>query len=644
MSTRSWTSFGGPWAGRCARAAAPPDPNARPGSPPIHPVIRDRGHPYERGAVRNRSGDTTKALHSRTIACVTDPRPPHLPIRAPAIVAPQPIAERRTAYRRAVDRAAQDEAALLAHCLDVLAADVPAEERLAGLLALLARTVGARRAAVLAAGLERRVAVSLVDGEDASSAQELAAWLDAQAPRPRAERAAAAPAPISFAVHMPDAPSSAVTDTLLVAAGAPWPYDGEPDGAEHAQDAEVAGRSPDAAHYAYLQIPEAGSVSLGFDFASVDDAASVGERLPRNLARHAAVALALVSGQLATERELAELRARDDERITFVSTVAHELRTPLTGLNGYLELMLAGRVADPNVAREFLERSHGIVGTMSELVGDLLELSQLEAGTLGLELKPISVHEVGSRVVDQLTPIAMDRGITLRVDLPPRLRSATGDRRRVEQILGNLIGNALKFTSPGGAVELAGWFDGPVALVAVRDDGPGIEHDDRGRIFERFYRGDGQDRITGTGLGLPIARDLALAMGGDLDVASVRGSGSTFMLALPGPIPVDAATLGPILGRALAFEEVRLEERAVLAAIQTAGRFSSPLPPPRALPSPATVETPDTPEPAETGPSTPQRANPSGPRLVGAPGSAARTYRFGVIEGTVKRPDSPTLA
>jgi signal transduction histidine kinase len=575
---------------------------------------------------------------------VTDPRPPHLPIRAPAIVAPPPIVERRTAYRRAVDRAAQDEAALLAHCLDVLAADLPAEERLARLLALLARTVGARRAAVLATGFERRVAVSLVDGEDASSAQELAAWLDAQAPRPRAERAAAAPAPISFAVHLEDAPSSAATDELPAVAGAPWPYVGEPDGAKDAEDAEDARGSQGAAHYAYLQIPEAGSVSLGFDFASVDDAASVGKRLPPNLARHAAVALALVSGQLATERELAELRARDAERITFVSTVAHELRTPLTGLNGYLELMLAGRVPDPNVAHEFLERSHGIVGTMSELVGDLLELSQLEAGTLGLELTPISVHEVGSRVVDQLTPIAMDRGITLRVDLPPRLRSATGDRRRVEQIVGNLIGNALKFTSAGGAVELAGWFDGPVALVAVRDDGPGIEHDDRGRIFERFYRGEGQDKVTGTGLGLPIARDLARAMGGDLDVASVRGSGSTFMLALPGPIPIDGATLGSILGRALAFEEVRLEERAVLAAIHTAGRFSSPLPPPRALPSPAPIETPDTPESADTGSSAPTRTDPSGPRLVGAPGSAARTYRFGVIEGTVKRPDSPTLA
>jgi signal transduction histidine kinase len=565
---------------------------------------------------------------------VTDHRPPQLPIRAPAILPPPPFADRRIGYRRAVDRAAQDEAGLLARCLDVLAADLPAEERLAGLLALLARTVGARRAAVLAAGLDRRVAVSLVDGEDASAAQSLAAWLDAQAPRPRPERAAAPPAPISFAVHLPDEPASVVADALLAAAGAPWPYV-ESDLAAGGSDA--AGWSDAVAHFACLEIPAAGAVALGFDFASAEEAASVAERLPPNLARHAAVALALVSGQLATERELMELRARDAERTTFVSTVAHELRTPLTGLNGYLELMLAGRVADPEVAREFLERSHGIVGSMGELVGDLLELSRLEAGTLSLEVRPISVHEVGSRVVDQLTPIAMERGISLRVDLPPRLRSATGDRRRVEQILGNLIGNALKFAARGGAIELAGWFDGPVALIVVRDDGPGIAHDDRGRIFERFYRAVGQERVTGTGLGLPIARDLAQAMGGDLDVASVSGSGSTFILALPGPVPVDELTLSSILGRAVATEDVRLEERAVLHAIQTAGRFTSPLPTPRALPSPRTVEAPPL--------ATPQSdADPGGPRLVGAPGSPARTFRLGVIEGAARRPDSPTLA
>jgi hypothetical protein len=156
------------------------------------------------------------------------------------------------------------------------------------------------------------------------------------------------------------------------------------------------------------------------------------------------------------------------------------------------------------------------------------------------------------------------------------LRAATGDRRRVEQILTNLAANALKFAASGSGVELAGRFDGAVAVVAVRDEGSGIAVADRVRIFERFYRLSGHERITGTGLGLPIARDLARAMGGDLDVASVPGSGSSFVLVLPGPAQVDEAVVGAVLERAVAAEEIRLEEAAVLRALQVAGGGSRP--------------------------------------------------------------------
>jgi hypothetical protein len=161
----------------------------------------------------------------------------------------------------------------------------------------------------------------------------------------------------------------------------------------------------------------------------------------------------------------------------------------------------------------------------------------------------------------------MSRGVDLRTDLPPRLKAATGDRRRVEQILTNLMGNALKFAPVGSAVELAAWFDGSVAVVAVRDEGVGIAPDDRPRIFERFYRVAGDERITGTGLGLPIARDMARAMAGDLDVASVPGSGSSFVLVLPGPAGAEPTAVASATTRAVADEEVRLEERAVLRAI-----------------------------------------------------------------------------
>jgi signal transduction histidine kinase len=152
---------------------------------------------------------------------------------------------------------------------------------------------------------------------------------------------------------------------------------------------------------------------------------------------------------------------------------------------------------------------------------------------------------------------------------PPRIKTAVGDRRRVEQIVTNLAGNALKFGSDGVEVELAGWFDGPVAVIAVRDEGPGIGADDRDHVFERFYRMADHERVTGTGLGLSIARDLARRMGGDLDVASRLGVGSAFVLVLPGPTAhVDADVVAAATAVALRLETDRLE---ALAAVRASG-------------------------------------------------------------------------
>jgi signal transduction histidine kinase len=446
---------------------------------------------------------------------------------------------------------------LLARSLDILAAGTDAETRLAGLLDLLASTVGARRAAVIAGGHERRVAVTARGAADAEDAEALGAWLDAWAPRSRASRAAAGRAPIALVGLPADEPGPRAVPAKI------------------------------SHHYACLPIPAAGDVVLGFDFATDAAAAALDARLPPALARHAAVALALVTEQFATERDMADLHRREAERSRFVSTVAHELRTPLTGLKGYLELILGDQVADPADERDFLERSRQIVETMGELVGDLLELSRLESDTLRLEIAPFSVAEVGQRVVAQLAPIAHGREVRLETNLPPRLRAATGDRRRVEQILTNLGANALKFAPPRSAIDLAGWFEGQVALFAVRDEGAGIGPDDRGRIFERFFRMAGHERVTGTGLGLPIARDLARAMGGDLDVASVPGAGSTFILAMPGPAGADEELVERTLGAAVANEEQRLEERAVLRAIDAHGLRHRPPPSAEARPTPA---------------------------------------------------------
>ena len=478
-------------------------------------------------------------LESRTARPSALDRPATAP---PTVTPPPPLAERRVAYRRADDQRMDEERMFLARAMDALAADAPADDRLAAILRVLARTAGAKRAAVIADGAERRAAVSMAPGEDPAAAEALGAWLDTSSSRSRAERAAAHPASIA----------------IVTTAAGPVPV---------ASPSEAPRANPGPRAYARVAVPRAAGIVLGFEFESPARASRLSERLPDGIARHAAVALAIATAQLAAEREAAVLRARDAERERFVSTVAHELRTPLTGLRGYLELILDGKVSDPAVERDFLGRSRSIVASMSELVGDLLELSRLESGTLELEIAPFSVAEAAGHVAASLLPIAINHDIRLATDLPPRLRSATGDRRRVEQILMNLAGNALKFTPAGGSVELVGAFDGMVATLIVRDDGPGIEPADRIRIFERFERLAAHEDVAGTGLGLPIARDLAQRMAGDLDVASVPGTGSAFVLVLPGPMPVDSTIVTATLERALAGEEQRLEERAVLRAI-----------------------------------------------------------------------------
>ena len=285
---------------------------------------------------------------------MTNPVPGRPTAVHPRVAAPPPFVDRRRASRRAIDRVAREETRLLARALDILVAADPPEARLANLLDLLADTVGAARAAVVADGPIRRVAVTADDDADAPVARELGAWLDASAPRSRIRRAAENPASIAIAIRAPR---------------------------RVGERSRPAGRIAGPRAYALLAIPSAGDVTLGFEFREPVDASEVAERLPPALARHAAVALALVTDALATERALADLRAGEAERDRFVSTVAHELRTPLTGLSGYLDLLLGGEIDDPAIEREFLERGRTIVDSMAGLVGDLLDTARLESGS-----------------------------------------------------------------------------------------------------------------------------------------------------------------------------------------------------------------------------------------------------------------------
>ncbi len=430
-----------------------------------------------------------------------------------------------------------EERALLGRALDILAGPGDANEHLAAILAMVARVVRATRSALVVDEPVRRVTVAIAAGEAEDAGNPLAMWLDAHAPRSAARRAAAVAAPIGV---------------VRARAGA--------------TPAGAAGAATANATFFLIPVSAPGGVHMGVELRPGADTEAVTARLPASTYRHLLVALELASSRATDEREREELRARDTERTRFVSMVAHELRTPLTGLGGYLDLLLDGRVTDPGVEREFLERGRRITEGMAELVGDLLEMSRIEAGSLGLKITQFSLAEACSHVVDGLDPLADAAGLRLVRALPPRLRPATGDGRRVEQIVTNLVANAIKYTPRGGLVELEARAGGAGAFVVVRDDGPGITNGDQARIFEPFVRLAGHERITGTGLGLPIARDLARAMHGDLGATSVPGIGSSFVLVLPGSADEDGSLVAAALATALEAEAITLEERAVLAA------------------------------------------------------------------------------
>ena len=487
----------------------------------------------------------------------TTPRPDSRRATAAGADARPAARDGRRAFRRHEDQEVHEERALLARALDILAGPGDANAQLAVILGMVARVVGAGRAALVVDEPARRVTVAIGADEREDAGRPLASWLDAHAPRSAARRAAAPSARVDT-VRAPGGPS----------------------------DARMAGHDDPDPTYLLVPVSGTGGVHLGVELPSGVSPARVTQRLPASTYRHLLVALALASGRAEDERERAEIRARDAERTRFVSMVAHELRTPLTGLGGYLDLLLEGRVGDPGVEREFLERSRRITESMAELVGDLLEVSRIESGSLGLRVDPFSLAEACARALEALEPTARAAGIRLVRALPPRLRPATGDRRRVEQIVTNLVANAIKFTPRGGLVELEARTGVTAAFVAVRDDGPGIAVGDRERIFEPFVRLEGQDRVPGTGLGLPIARELARAMRGELGVASLPGIGTTFVLGLPGAADVDGTAFAAAVATALEAEEMVLEERSVLAALRGPARSLTQIHDRRASPDP----------------------------------------------------------
>jgi len=237
---------------------------------------------------------------------------------------------------------------------------------------------------------------------------------------------------------------------------------------------------------------------------------------------------------LAVLRDVTEEQRLEGVRRDFIANASHELRTPVSAISGAVETLL-GLTAEElgATARGFVEMISRHSTRLSRLTRDLLDLSRLETGEFALEIGPVEVGALAAASLDLFRKGAEDKRITLGFDGPETLR-VLADRRALEQILVNLLDNAVKHTPEGGRVTLLADDAGNEAVVSVLDTGPGIEPRHEARVFERFYRADpGRSReMGGTGLGLAIVKHLAQAQGGQVGVESGQG-GSRFWVRLP---------------------------------------------------------------------------------------------------------------
>ena len=236
---------------------------------------------------------------------------------------------------------------------------------------------------------------------------------------------------------------------------------------------------------------------------------------------------------LSFNRMAAALQRTETMRSQLIGNVAHELRTPLTTIKGYVEGLMDGVLP---AETDVYDRIYREADRLQRLVFDLQELSRLEERVVSLDLRPVSVTDLIRDVADRLAAQFEGKGIALEVDLPVDLPEILGDRDRLDQVLTNLLGNALQYTPGGRRVVVQGRYEGRHVRITVVDEGIGIAQEHLPHLFERFYRVDrSRSRIGGgTGIGLTIAKHLVEAHGGEIAASSPGlDRGSTFSFTVP---------------------------------------------------------------------------------------------------------------
>ena len=234
-------------------------------------------------------------------------------------------------------------------------------------------------------------------------------------------------------------------------------------------------------------------------------------------------------------RDVSQQVRTDRAREELITQVTHELRTPLTNIRAYAETLASGMFDDPKVITECYNVITKETRRLSRLIEDVLSVSQLEVGGIELQLDQVDLRSLLGDSVADVRGLTDEKNIDLQVVLPAKLEPIRADRDKLAVILNNLLGNAIKYTKPEGNVIVGCQITGNSVVITVKDNGIGIAPAEQSKVFEKFYRvGDPEaGGEQGTGIGLYTAREIARQHGGDIELISEKGSGSTFIVRLP---------------------------------------------------------------------------------------------------------------
>ncbi len=237
---------------------------------------------------------------------------------------------------------------------------------------------------------------------------------------------------------------------------------------------------------------------------------------------------------IANARDVTRFREADEIKSTFISVISHELKTPVALIKGYADTLLREDACwDLETMREGLTVVVEEADRLNQLIDDLLDASRLQAGALPLEMDQVALDALAERVASRFRTQTQIHEIVIR--FPPRLPVVVGDPGRLEQVLNNLVSNAIKYSPDGGTIEISGRASPNEVIVTVSDQGAGIPFEEQPRIFERFFRGarERHQRTPGAGLGLYLAQAIVEAHGGRIWVESNPGEGAAFSFAIP---------------------------------------------------------------------------------------------------------------